>query len=380
MAETFQTELVTTTDGFASLEAEWKALAARFGSALGTFEWIDACHRYLNTGKRLAVFVTRDDTGARAIAPLMEDSGGPFRRLVALSQGSGEPAVFIYDSPQALAALCRAIVDHGAPIALTRFYSDAPELAALRDAGTNRGRIVFRDSSGEGSGSSRVKLADVDWEMFVSRMSSSNRTYMRRKRGIAQREGEVTFEAVSPGAADVDGWVEKLFAVEGSGWKGAAGTSLASDQSKQRFFVEYARSTARSGMLRIFLLKVGDAIAAVRLDIEFGGRLWEFKIGYDERFSRASPGIVLMHDTLAWVIAHHLEAYEFLGNYEGWHNHWPTERYYFATLYYYPRSLLGFVGLAADSVRYARRRLAERRNADSDIHPPKPTGPKDSAD
>jgi CelD/BcsL family acetyltransferase involved in cellulose biosynthesis len=376
--ETFRTEVVTTTEGFASLEPEWTALAARFGSALGTFEWLDACHRFLNTGKRLAVFVTRDASAVRAIAPLMADGIGPFRRLVALGRGSGEPTVFIYDSPEALAALCSAIVDHGAPVAITRLYSDAPELAALRDAGTARGRVVSRASSGEGAGSSRVVLTGVDWETLLSRMSSSNRNFMRRKRRIAELEGEVVFEVVSPGEADVEGWVERIFAIEGSGWKGRAGTSLDSDARKQRFFSEFARNTARAGMLRVFALRIGSAIAAIQMDLEFGRRLWGIKIGYDERFSRASPGIVLMHDILAWACSQQLDAYDFLGEYESWHRQWVPERYYFATFYYYPRRIPGLLALASDSLRYAQRRLAEKRNADSDIRAPELVAAKEN--
>lgn len=374
----FRTEVITTEEGYTALEPEWRELAARAGSALGSWEWLDSCRHHIDPDFPPVIFVARDSSRVRAIAPMKLAGTGPIRRLVPLGDRSGEPAVFIYDDEASLPALSTEIVHFGQPLALTRFYAGAPELMALRGAGGSHGRAVYRESTIDRFSTSRVVLTGLDFETLQSRMSTSNRTYIRRKRGIAQREGTLTFEAVSPDETNVDEWMDKVLAVEGSGWKGRAGTSIATDETRLDHFRAFSRATARSGTLRLFFLRIGDAIAAARMNVEFGNRLWEFKIGYDERYSRASPGIVLMHDTLAWACSHGLDSYEFLGNYERWHTHWPSERYFFSTLYYYPWKASGLVALAHDSWHYARRQLAARREANSDIAPPKPARPAEA--
>ncbi len=349
-------EIITDSAGFTALAPQWAALARNLKTPLASFAWYDACRRFLHPNQEPVVFVVREGEHVRAIAPLVLEQKGRVGRLVPLSQGTGEPGMFLYDSPEALATVCEAITDFAVPVALTHFYADAPEIASLGSIAKSGGRTLHRTSD---QGSSRVLLG-IDRETLLSGMSSSSRTFMRRKRSIAQRDGPVSFEAVSPDEASLGSYLQEIFRIENSGWKGRAGTSISSEPLRSQFFLDYCRDVAREGILRLFFLRVGEETVAFRMDLEHGRRLWELKIGYDERFSKSSPGIVLMHETLGYACDKGLEAYEFLGNFETWHTHWPIERYGFATLYYYPRTLFGLALFAQDSYSYVRKNLNRR--------------------
>jgi CelD/BcsL family acetyltransferase involved in cellulose biosynthesis len=85
----------------------------------------------------------------------------------------------------------------------------------------------------------------------------------------------------------------------------------------RRFCTGYAKVAASNAMSRTLFLRLGER-AAARMAVEYGDRLWEIKIDYDERFSRCSPGILLTHETLRWTCERHLISHEFLGTAEPW--------------------------------------------------------------
>jgi CelD/BcsL family acetyltransferase involved in cellulose biosynthesis len=186
-------------------------------------------------------------------------------------------------------------------------------------------------------------------------MSCKSRTYIRRKVKSAERAGPVAFEVVCPDEGNVDRYLGEVFRVEAAGWKGRKGTAILTDARARRFWSTYARAAARLGMLRLFFLRIGDATAAVRMAVERAGRLWELKIGYDERFARHSPGILLTHETLRYACRRGLAAHEFLGVAEPWHRWWPLETRPYASARFYPFSLAGGVALCEDAWRFGMR-------------------------
>ena len=189
-------------------------------------------------------------------------------------------------------------------------------------------------------------------------MSKQSRTYIRRKRKAAEREGAVRVEVVAPLEAEVERHLAEFIRVEGAGWKSREGTSLQRDARMRRFCTGYAKAAARKAMLRMFFLRLGQHTVAARMAVEYGGRLWELKIGYDEKFSACSPGILLTHETLRWACEHRLIAHEFLGSAEPWQRWWPLELRHYQNVRLYPFSVAGCVALWQDAGRLAARRLA----------------------
>ena len=131
---------------------------------------------------------------------------------------------------------------------------------------------------------------DASWTRPEERLNAGRRSDLRRARRIAERIGPVHVEVLSPSPTDLGRLLREAFAVEAAGWKGRAGTALACDPVRQTFFRRYADAACRRGMLRIGFLRIGDIPVAMQLGVEWGGRFWLLKIGYDEAFSRCSPG------------------------------------------------------------------------------------------
>jgi CelD/BcsL family acetyltransferase involved in cellulose biosynthesis len=90
--------------------------------------------------------------------------------------------------------------------------------------------------------------------------------------------------------------VDDFLTLEAAGWKGRAGTA-ARDREEVRKFLQSAVTTlAGDGKARVARLFLDtDAIAAI-IVLRSGTTAWCWKIAYDERFSRFSPGVQLLLD------------------------------------------------------------------------------------
>jgi CelD/BcsL family acetyltransferase involved in cellulose biosynthesis len=77
-------------------------------------------------------------------------------------------------------------------------------------------------------------------------------------------------------------------------------------------------------------MRVGGVPISGQFGVDFGGRHWLLKIGYDERYSHCSPGILLMYAALERAFNDGLEGFEFLGSNESWIQVWnhKVHRYY----------------------------------------------------
>jgi CelD/BcsL family acetyltransferase involved in cellulose biosynthesis len=152
----------------------------------------------------------------------------------------------------------------------------------------------------------------------------------------------------------------ELVRIEAAGWKYRNGSSLQQRDSLRRFFLRYALLASEAGVLRFSFLDVGGKPIAAQLSIECADRLWVLKIGYDEAWSRCSPGWQLLAETMRYAFERKLKSYEFLGSDEPWLHGWITEARDLGTLACYPATLLGLYGLAADTFGRVRARVGSR--------------------
>ena len=346
-------QVVTDPAEFRALRDEWNNLAISFRSPLYRHEWFDHCLTAFGAEWDLAVYVARANGAVRAIAPLVVARSGGQRRLRWLNHQLGDIGGLLYADETSLATICASVMHADPSIELTGIGADSKEAKILCGSPRRRGLMVVRPNS---VARASVRL-DADWKTIESKMSSKHRKYIRWAQRAAAREGPVKFEVVSPTEATLDRHLDEVFRVEAAGWKGRAGTAILSDPRTKRFWTEFAHTAARLGILRLFFLRIGDATAAIRIAAEYAGRLWDWKIGYDERWARYSPGILLTHETLRYASEQKLEALEFLGQAERWQHRWPIELFHGTTVRFYPLSANGAFTLARDTWSFIKRRF-----------------------
>lgn len=129
-------------------------------------------------------------------------------------------------------------------------------------------------------------------------MSGKKRKELRRQFARLSELGEVRFERRTD-AEGLERWVDEFLALEHSGWKGSAGSALASHHATAQLFREaLAGAAAHQRLERLTLTLDGDPLAMLASFITPPGA-FSYKTAFDERFSRFSPGVLLQRENLA---------------------------------------------------------------------------------
>ena len=152
-----------------------------------------------------------------------------------------------------------------------------------------------------------LKLQRYVWELYTRallRRAGDAETCIRRalpgrrlkelnrvRRRLAEK-GTLTFEELTP-EGNLTEWLEGFLALEARGWKGEAGTALASAEGKRQFFLESARAAFARGQLMMMRLRLNGRAIAYKCNFLSGRGAFAFRIAYDEEYSNYSPGVHL---------------------------------------------------------------------------------------
>ncbi|MRG93208.1 GNAT family N-acetyltransferase [Polyangium spumosum] len=318
---------------------------------LWTESWLSAS----GTSDRLRVLWANAPCELPAIAAFVHHGGLSPSLMPAGAVELGEPVDLSRGGPAALGALCRALAREPHPIHLPRIVASSPTIAALRAAYRRRGVVRIAPAKPYPF----VPL-DASWVEPERHLSSRRRQDLRRAERHAARMGQMSYSFLAPSAEEAEAVLDEAFRVEAAGWKGRERTALSCDPVVGAFFRTYALGAARRGILRVALLRVGGRAAAMQLAVAQAGRYWLLKIGYDEAFAPASPGILLLRESLRYAAEQGHASYEFLGGVAPWIKPWTSEERATVSLSAYPMSLAGASALSGRAAASVIRKLRSR--------------------
>ena len=191
--------------------------------------------------------------------------------------------------------------DHQGGTGLFLHLAQMPLVGALHDALTDvlteQGRfaaLVHREE--------RALLAsDLSPEAYLeAAMSGKKRKELRRQFARLSELGEVRIERRTD-SEGLEQWIDDFLALEHSGWKGSAGSALASHHATTQLFREaLAGAAAHQRLERLTLTLDGDPLAMLASFLTPPGA-FSYKTAFDERFSRFSPGVLLQRENLAML-------------------------------------------------------------------------------
>jgi CelD/BcsL family acetyltransferase involved in cellulose biosynthesis len=141
----------------------------------------------------------------------------------------------------------------------------------------------------------RALLAPQEAERadYLRRSLSSRR--LKELRRIGRRLGELgalLFTATTEAPA-LDAALEDFLTLEASGWKGAAGTAALGDAAVYDFVWTAVQALARESKVVINRIVVDGCAIAAAITLRSADCAWFWKIAYDERYARYSPGVLL---------------------------------------------------------------------------------------
>ncbi|HEV2202015.1 MAG TPA: GNAT family N-acetyltransferase [Bryobacteraceae bacterium] len=148
--------------------------------------------------------------------------------------------------------------------------------------------------------------------------------------------------------------LRSFYELESSGWKGKNNTSIASSAATRRFYDEIASAGARHGYLSLYLLHVGDTVAAGHFGLAYNGRYYSVKVAYNEDYADCGPGHLIVQAILGDLVEREFEEYDFLGPWMEWKAKWAGQVRGHAFCYVFRPGLYGTM-LHAAKLKLIRR-------------------------
>lgn len=330
-------QILKNVDQIKTLAAEWDRLADQFNSPLFAAAWFQACAQAFCKEGDLYIPVMRIKGKLCGIAPMkiVKKTGLKSYELIGTSD-LYEPSGLIYETPDALVLLIRALLTKKIPIVLKRMESQSVIFEKIRKVCQYHAVVITRQSS-----NTLVFHADANYKNFEESLSVKTNRKIRRKTNQAKKFGKVEFDVISPTSKNLDNCLQELYTVEHSGWKARTGTSILLQPEMQIFLKKYAAACIKNNSLRMFVMRVNNKPAAIKMAVVHSNKLWEIKIGYDETYAKCSPGILLTHEALKYSFNEKYNGYEFLGEEEAWEHTWTKDRKSYSSVYIFPYSVSG---------------------------------------
>ncbi|WP_137753790.1 GNAT family N-acetyltransferase [Sphingopyxis sp. L1A2A] len=186
-----------------------------------------------------------------------------------------------------------------------RLTEDGPLHRALIDVARVRGgevEVVHREE--RALLDSQLSPEDY-WDAAVR---AKKRKELRRQANRLAEQGAVGFRCWQAGEA-IDPWIDAFLDLEARGWKGRAGSALASHSDTQAWFRAIVAGAADAGRLDMRALDLSDRPLAMLINFLAPPGGFSFKTAFDEDYARFSPGVLLQQANLdllrdpviAWV-------------------------------------------------------------------------------
>jgi len=129
-------------------------------------------------------------------------------------------------------------------------------------------------------------------------LGGKKRKELRRQQRRLGEEGELTVLRSSD-TDNIDAWAEEFLELEGSGWKGEAGSALTCEFATRILFAEALEGAARRGRLERLAVRLDGKPLAMLASFLCPPGAFSYKTAFNEDFARFSPGVLLQCENLA---------------------------------------------------------------------------------
>jgi len=296
------------------------------------------------------------DSGARlaAVAPFRLTTG--VARLPCLDLlGTGEAGSDYLDilvrrgfEDEGLDAIERFVVSQNTAL---RFTHVAPS-AAANSVAIRLQRRGWVQVTAPGGICPYIPLAGETWDSYLATLGASHRANVRRRLRALEQKFAVSFEPV---ACDTDRReaLERLtqyharrFDADGTAFRTAALCAF-HDEATRRFLAR--------GWLRMFILRLDGAAAAVMYGLFYNRTFYFYQHGFDQRYQQHSIGLALMAMSIRAAIDEGAVEFDMLWGAEPYKFLWARKTRELRNIHLFPPHLAGQLHRG---LFHARRRLS----------------------
>jgi len=307
------TELIKDEQKFKDLRSEWGGLLKKSftDSIFLTWEWLYSWWLAYSNEKDLNIICVRSEKNELiGIAPLFIHRAQYYRvpvvELGFLGDKASDRQDFIVDKmhPEVYEVLIGQILKaRNWDIAR---LEQVPEWSAL----SSHEQFTKAYESEIASSLPFVNIAS-DWETYLKGLPKKFRKDLRNKYNILKREGEWNFEYFT-NSEDLEIELEKIFQLEMDSKKMGAGYALFADIRAQDFHKMFSKYCLENGWLNISYLTLNGNPISYLIGYRYNNKYLAYNIAYVPEYYRASPGKLLLHETIKHCFENNLQEFDFL--------------------------------------------------------------------
>lgn len=308
---------------FLRLKPFWDDLAGGSGDMdipFMTFGWFDLWWSQFGAGKRMLVLVLRQDGEPVGIVPFMKDlvwwRGLPVPAITFMANDfSARTGILAYPAytGDVLTRSMQYLRDTRLGFDLIRLNYLPGSCAAekLLDGILQESGLKFIKMRGELSPYIPI---DGDWAGYLKTRSHNLREKIKRTTNNYAR-GPQTL-ALIESAAQTRTAMDKIVEISRHTWKFHERTAIANDPVRIEFYRRYGEYAAARGMLKILILEDRQHPVAFTFEVKHKNTDYFIKTGFDERYSRSSPGIFILSASIREAFESGCTEYDLLGTNE----------------------------------------------------------------
>ena len=160
-----------------------------------------------------------------------------------------------------------------------------------------------------------------NFQDHMKMLSKNFRSNQRKAQNKLEKLPNVSFEIISDTSADNQHLFE--FAnIESLSWKGQQGTAIQCSDNMMAFYTDLCSQLSQQGWLEWHILRADNKTIAKNLAIRFHESVFLVKLGYDEAYSKYSPGGMLLQYALEHAFNDdQIKEFDILTN-EPWYDNW----------------------------------------------------------
>ncbi|HVG53298.1 MAG TPA: GNAT family N-acetyltransferase [Vicinamibacterales bacterium] len=349
--------------GFQELRTEWQELLRESDAdnPFLTWEWLHSWWTHAGTAGTLRLLVVRDGDTTLAIAPFRLVSAPLywFSRLEFL--GTGEAGSDYLDiiarrgsEPRAIESIAQFLEAQQLAVRLTHLPQGS--LAAqLADRMADDG---WTSSFTEDGQCPIINLSGHTFDSLLGTLGASHRANVRRRLRALERLG-ARFERITD-HGERQQMLDLLATFHSKRYADRGGSTAFGLASVRAFHEEATRLALERGWLRMYVLRIGESVAAVMYGFIYQGRFYFYQHGYDADQAAHSVGLALMALSIRAAIDEGATEFDMLWGTEAYKALWARDSRSLQRADLFPVRLGGTVQRHAVEARRGVAHLARR--------------------
>ena len=357
-------EIIDQLSGFEALRLQWNELL-RASAANGpflTWEWMYAWWTNLRGRSRLQLLVVRAGDEIVAIAPLRitRERLPVFSTLEFLGTGcAGSDYLDLivrsgFES-EAIHALAESIESRGLALRLSHLRpgSQASRLGRRLESG---GWTCRETQAGV---CPVIPLAGHTWDSYMATRGTGHRANVRRQMSTVHRLFDVRFERVASTSHRLEA-LAALATFHDGRWGRHTGSTAFQTRDSQAFHRDATRRALDADWLRLYALYFDDQMAGAMYAFSYDHRFYFYQHGFDERYQKHSPGVLLVALTIRAAIDEGAREFDLLWGVESYKRLWADDARHLGRLDLFPAHLAGRMHQTSVDTESTVRAVARR--------------------